>query len=631
METEKRLALCFALSMLIIVAFSWYNAKMHPPLPPDQTTDEITDTNTPGGAQTPLPSQEDQPESEKSVAAPVVTQSEWNWIPGTPPETDPGAVVIESDLYQVTISKAGAIPTSWLLLHYDELYEDPRKLNLQVSNGTPAEQEKAQLELDRLQSVPEDGTRPMESVNPTYEKGEAGLILRWGSNRSDRYIPYQCGVDRITVQQSTPIRFVYTNAGVTMEKIYTFHPDRYDVDLEVKISNQSGQPLSFSKDGFYDINWMGGFGFASERYDAQNNALLQLDGSTSILTTDMVKKEFSSSETRPLQSYEEPTLMTTGKTVNWIGVGQKYFLAAIVPKTQTNDSLKGVSSPGNGLSDLLRPHTGIRMPMRAEIINNANQSDKFTIYVGPMQEDQLVQASPSLVEARKIFLRRFTGPIAGLMLSLLQGFHYIVPNYGVSIILLTLLLKIIMLPLYTKQVQSMRKMQALQPQINALKEQYKDDAQKLQKEQMELFRKNKVNPLAGCLTMLPTIPLFIALYATFSMAVELRGSEFFGWIQDLSTPDSAFYIPIGSYIFTVNILPLTYAALMLWSSSQQKVEGPNAAMMKYMPLMFVFFFWSFASGVILYFVISMFIDVIQRLLMEKFNPSEPPLASAKKT
>ena len=153
---------------------------------------------------------------------------------------------------------------------------------------------------------------------------------------------------------------------------------------------------------------------------------------------------------------------------------------------------------------------------------------------------------------------------------------------------------------------------------------------KMQKEQMELFRKHKVNPLAGCLTMLPTIPIFIALYATFAMSVELRGEPFIWWIKDLSMPDSAFYIPLGGTVFTINILPIAYALLMLWNTSRQKVEGPNATAMQIIPLVFVFIFWSIASGVILYFVINILMDLIQRILMDKFSPHEPVPASAKK-
>jgi len=258
-------------------------------------------------------------------------------------------------------------------------------------------------------------------------------------------------------------------------------------------------------------------------------------------------------------------------------------------------------------------------------VPDAAMIDQFTLYVGPMDETNLAKAEAGLEDAHQIFLKRFIGPIAQLMLNLLQGFYQIVPNYGVAIILLTLVVKLLTLPLYHKQMASMKKMQALQPQINALREQYKDDPQKLQKEQMELFRKHKVNPLAGCLPFIIILPIFIALYATFNLAVELRGAPFLGWINDLSSPDRAFYIPIGTWILPINILPVAYSVMMFINMSQNKMEGPNAAAMRIMPFIFIFFFWSIASGVILYFVVNILIDVIQRRIMDKFQKDEPAL------
>ena len=263
----------------------------------------------------------------------------------------------------------------------------------------------------------------------------------------------------------------------------------------------------------------------------------------------------------------------------------------------------------------------------------ASHVDRFTLYVGPKDVKDLAMADSTLEDARQYFMfNSFTGPIAAWMLWLLQAFYSLVPNYGVCIILLTLLIKLMMFPVMQKQMHSMRKMQALQPHINQLKEQYKDEPQKLQKEQMDLFRKHKVNPLGGCLPILITIPIFVALYSTFSLSVELRGAPFFGWITDLSQPDAAFYVPLASYIIDINILPIAYTLLMFISMSMQKMEGPNAAAMKIMPFVFVFIFWQIASGVILYFVISMLIDVIQRIIIEKTHNEEllPPPQKEKK-
>jgi len=640
MDTEKRLALCFALSMLIILAFSWFNAQKLSEQRKDQETAAPTEVQGSAGETiagstprvTPVPEREEAAAARPGGATAAV--SSWEWLPWRVEGPAAREIVVESGLYRVTFSTRGAVPVSWQLTQYRELLSDPRYLRLQSTRGPAYMQQKAQLELNRLETHQDGRPHYVDAIDPNFEPGAAGLVIRWGQAGTDASLMYETPSEHYTVTDpaGTEIRFSLESKGVVLEKIYRFYPESYHLDFEIRISNQSGQPIPYDQDGFYDVVWLGGFGFPSFRWDAQNSIYIQQEGSILTEPAASLLTELQNSGTPHLREYgpEAPTQLVTGKPAGWAGVGEKYFLAALVPRTPTRLALKGVSFPEQSEAQAIyKPHAGVRMTM-APILNGAVYSDKFTVYVGSMDEDSLAKAQAGLEDARQIFLRRIVGPIANLMLRLLQGLYAIVPNYGVVIILLTVIIKLLMLPMYHKQMRSMKKMQALQPQINDLKNRFKDDPQKLQKEQMELFKKHKVNPLSGCLMMLTTVPIFIALYATFAMAVELRGAPFLGWIRDLSAPDGAFFLPLGSTIFTVNILPIAYAVLMLWSSSQQKVEGPNAAMMKIFPLIFVFFFWSIASGVILYFVISIFIDVLQRTVMDKFSPETVPAGGKNK-
>ena len=137
---------------------------------------------------------------------------------------------------------------------------------------------------------------------------------------------------------------------------------------------------------------------------------------------------------------------------------------------------------------------------------------------------------------------------------------------------------------------------------------------------MEFYKRNKINPAAGCLMMLPMMPIFIALWVTFNNSLELRGEPFIWWIDDLSKPDNAFFLPVYGWIIPINVLPLAYALAMYWSQSRQQMpDNPNANVMKFIPFMFIFFFWNFASGVILYFVAGILIDTVQRLIMDAFG------------
>lgn len=631
MSYEQRFALAIFLTMIVFLVFTWLNPPVEPP-PQTGGDAETISSATPEATTTPAPGRAGpttaatpeaevegvEPDPQSQVAGP------WAWLPADNPQPVTGEVMIDNGLYRVSLSKTGAIPVSWELSNYRQLFSDERYLRMVGEYGGPEESQKAKVAYRLLQETrAQDGDTPINAINPLYEPGNSGLIFRWGNNITDRRVRFETERDYVEVKEPADIVFRHENNGVVLEKVYTFYPESYQVDLQVRLINQTTEPLAFGDESFYDVTWQGGFGYPSLRSDAQNNLLMQRDGSVNIQLEDALRSQVMQSGAM-LSYYPFPATIQRGESIGWVGVGQKYFMASIVPQTPTQVAIQGMSAPQTPYEYWQKPAAGVRLNLNA-IPPGANRTDRFTLYVGPMDEEQLASVAAGLEDARQMFLKSFTGPIAQIALKVLQWLYAMVPNYGVCIIILTLIVKALMFPLYHKQLVSMKKMQVLSPHLNSLKEQYKNDPQKLQKEQMELFRKHKVNPLSGCLPILPTIPIFIALYATFSTMVELRGAEFFGWIHDLSEPDRAFYIPIGSYIFSVNILPLMYAVMMLISTSLQKMEGPNATAMKIVPLVFVFFFWNIAAGVILYFVISIMIDLTQRLILDRISNDQPVL------
>ncbi|MDP8243782.1 MAG: YidC/Oxa1 family insertase periplasmic-domain containing protein [Candidatus Hinthialibacter antarcticus] len=651
MDNEKRLFLAFALSMLVILAFSWNNAKNAPPRKPQTETQQNAAAPGPISSASPTATQSPAPNAPVNRTQDRTQSSQvangWGWLETSSDSVDSGEVVVESERYQIRFSKQGASPVSWKLLSYPQLFSKKRYLKLEQQYGSPVDKEIAQLEIQLLEQTKqtEDEQQPVNAINPLFDAGRAGMVVRWGQDRFDRDVTYTCDAESVTVSGETEIVFRSVHQDIVLEKRYQFYPDSYKVDLEIRLINQSDQPLAFQQQAFYDINWQGGFGFTSLRTDAANNAHVQMGGSVTTTLHPALQKTFGvSGVSAPvflgsqLAGYRNPTSLIPnddGEQVGWVGVSQKYFLAAIINHTPTEAAIQGLISPTDDELRFNKPMMGVRMRMAPSLPAGASHIDRFTLYVGPKDVKDMAMADATLEDARQLFLfSSLTGPIASWMLWLLQSFYSLVPNYGVCIILLTLLIKLLMFPVMQKQMHSMRKMQALQPHINQLKEQHKDDAQKMQKEQMELFRKHKVNPLGGCLPIFITIPIFVALYSTFSLSVELRGAPFFGWITDLSQPDAAFYIPLASYIIDINILPIAYTLLMFISMSMQKMEGPNAAAMKIMPFVFVFIFWQIASGVILYFVISMLIDVIQRIIIEKTNKEDllaPPPTEKKRS
>jgi YidC/Oxa1 family membrane protein insertase len=223
-------------------------------------------------------------------------------------------------------------------------------------------------------------------------------------------------------------------------------------------------------------------------------------------------------------------------------------------------------------------------------------------------------------------------------MAVIHILHAYSRNYGVAIILLTLITKVLFFPLTLKSMTSMRAMQTLQPQINALRSKYKSDPQRLQRETMELYRANKVNPLGGCLPMVVQIPIFYALYVALSVSVEMQNAPFicFGrlprWMpllggQDLWICDLAAYDP-------TYILPLLMGASMFVQQKMQPVMGDprQAKMMLFMPVLFTFMFLNLPSGLVLYWTLSNVFQIAQQKYMERrgVTPQKPPARALKK-
>jgi YidC/Oxa1 family membrane protein insertase len=192
-------------------------------------------------------------------------------------------------------------------------------------------------------------------------------------------------------------------------------------------------------------------------------------------------------------------------------------------------------------------------------------------------------------------------------------------NYGIDIILLTILIKIIFYPLSVKSYKSMKEMQKMQPIISKLKEKYKDDKQKLNQEMMDLYKKKGINPMGGCLPMIIQIPVFFALYKALSGAIELRHAPFMLWINDLSAPEDLFSFSIAGYSLPIRILPLVMGVTQV---IQQKMTPTSAdpiqeKMMLFMPIFFTFLFWGFPSGLVLYWLVNNVISIAQQYYINK--------------
>ena len=281
----------------------------------------------------------------------------------------------------------------------------------------------------------------------------------------------------------------------------------------------------------------------------------------------------------------------------WAAMIQHYFATAWVPRNEPGTNLY-TRVIGN-LGDI-----GVRMPNKT-IANGDSAQFKATLWIGPKLQEQMAGVAPNLDLVVDYGWLWFIAKPLHTLLSFIQGF---VGNWGLAIICLTFIVRGAMYPLTKAQYTSMAKMRMLQPKLQAMRERIGDDRQRMSQEMMELYKKEKVNPLGGCLPLLLQMPIFIALYWALMESVELRHSPFFGWITDLSAQDPYYILPLlmGASMFMIQKMsPTTVTDPM-----QQKI-------MTFMPVMFTFFFLFFPSGLVLYWLVSNVVTLIQQTLIYK--------------
>lgn len=656
---NRRLSMAIGIVLAIVTA-----ATAQSPLPaPLPATPPATSPSEPVGAGTANDAQD-------------VWTSPWDSLPEVR-GSDIQPVSVTTPLYEIVFSTEGGLAREWHLNGYHESFRDPRYLKLRAEQAVAFTEDivrdrylayKACTILE-TRSVPGNSKVLDQFVDrfsyrefQAYaggERGDAGKMVagqteapvnmvyapatwpytglggQWGK-RHDQTIAYTPSRTAVTVTDG-PEELVFSaqGDGFRLEKVLVFHPDRYAIDFTARLINEGDTSIEWGDENYYTVYWLGGMGRPSTAADLRNGVHIGWHDEVEsvVATTSGIPSTY---EAALMESFAYPALPTIepdeshvaavryqrrDKAVHWVAIDSKFFIATIKPTGNTDRASLGLDYAMGQGRYLVRPEVGVGMALPARLLPGVTRADSFLVYVGPKESDRLEAVDPQLEElASNVIFASVIKPISDLMLWLLKWLHGFFPNYGICIILLTIFIKTLMFPLYHKQQLSMKRMQALQPKIAELKEQHKNDPQRLQRETMEFYKRNKINPAAGCLTMLPMMPIFIALWGVFSNSIELRGEPFVGWITDLSKPDGAFFFPIMGWIIPINVLPLTYALAMYWSQSrQQQPDTPNANVMKMIPFIFVFFFWNFASGVILYFVVSILIDTVQRLVMDLFG------------
>ncbi len=273
--------------------------------------------------------------------------------------------------------------------------------------------------------------------------------------------------------------------------------------------------------------------------------------------------------------------------INWIAQEDKYFTAALVPVTPVEGA-----------------HLWSEKDTAEIALKLSSQKNDLILYAGPKEYDRLKLLNAGLEHIIDFGWFAF---VAMPLFWVLKFFYSFLGNYGWAIIILTIITRIPFIPLLHKSQQSMKKMQKIQPMMAELKEKYKNDSAKMQKETMALYKKYKVNPIGGCLPMFLQIPVFIALYNVLLRAIELRGAPFIFWITDLAAKDPYYILPVvmgGTMVLQQKMTP-------------SAMDPKQAKMMMLMPVIFTFMFLSFASGLVLYWLVNNILGIAQQYVANK--------------
>jgi YidC/Oxa1 family membrane protein insertase len=286
--------------------------------------------------------------------------------------------------------------------------------------------------------------------------------------------------------------------------------------------------------------------------------------------------------------------------VRWAGQRSKYFIATVIPDSATVPEV--LFQPGTEKLPIVWL-TGASAP-GMEVVRHAR------LYAGPIQFETLVRIGAGLEEVANLGWKWIV-PVSALLLRSLIFLHGLIPNYGVAVILIALAAKLIFYPLTQSSLRTMKVMHRLQPEVNAIREKYSNDPQKMNSAMMNLYKEHKVNPMGGCLPMLLQLPVFLALYQVLLHAIELRSAGFMWWIKDLSAPDVVGHV--GG--FPIHVLPLIMTGSTFLLQSQTPVDPRQQFMMYLMPVMFLYIMYNLPSGVIIYWTVNNLVSALQQYLV----------------
>ncbi|WP_230657051.1 membrane protein insertase YidC [Psychrobacter sp. I-STPA10] len=415
---------------------------------------------------------------------------------------------------------------------------------------------------------------------------QSGLNGQDGIDTNAGRAQYEHYADSYTMaagQETLTVPLTYKKDGVEITKTFTFTQGKYPIDVSYTIKNTSAKP------------WQGHM-FALLKRDGSKDPGMADKGALSMATYlggawGTPKDPYNKLK---FADFNDGDLTAVSKD-GWVGIVQHYFVSAWTPNNFTATFFS--EEVGNDYFIGFNSEPLVVAP-------NQQNTLSATLYAGPKVQADLKSVAVGL---NKTVDYGLLWPISKVLFALLEGIHKVIGNWGWSIIVLTILVKIALMWFSNKSYYSMAKMRALAPRLQALKEEYGDDRMKMSQEMMALYKEEKVNPMAGCLPILLQMPIFLALYWVLVESVELRHAPWILWIHDLSAMDPYFILPI--------FMGVTMFAQQMFNP--QPTDPMQAKVMKFLPIIFTVFMLFFPAGLVLYWTVNNLFTMTQQYIVNK--------------
>jgi YidC/Oxa1 family membrane protein insertase len=599
---DRRTVLAFVLIFLILAGYPYLMNKINPRPEPVATVAAdstlVTDSGLtvaepeaiPGGQAFP----DDQPgygetESPAASAVPVTPEQALALAADAPEQI----ITVRTPLYHLNISTVGGRIVSWKGLQFDHWQGGPVEL------------------------IPAD--TPDRGLDALFFRG-GNLELGRAHYRADRTtVDLEAGSGSASVTLSA-----VTAGGLEISKIFTFHPDVYGIQMDMALA-------AGSESARQSLNLLGtpeDFRFGWNQGIAPTERVQRME-LPSLRAVARIGEDYHYKKRDGLKKSVEKVEGQWRGSVHFAGLQNRYFtVIGIVPQEQ-GEPVEG-SIRLSGEKEIMTQSWAIDVPARRGVGDEIAIA-RLDLYLGP-QDAELLQVYGQGLEKSLDLGWKIFRPLAEVVLWCMNFMHRFISNYGLIIIIFSVLTKLMFYPLTKTSTESMKKMQELQPKMKALQEKYKNDKEKLNKATMELYQQEKVNPLSGCLPLLVQSPVFIALYQALSHTITLRGQPFVLWIKDLSQPDAITQLPFSLPFLgaDLNVLPILMSVAMYFQTKLTPTSGGGqmAAMNTMMPLIMIFIFYNMPSGLVLYWLVNTLLQGYQTWKIHQTAPKSEGIEKA---